>query len=253
MMQSKFGVDAFALKIIAIVAMVVDHVGYIIFPNIEILRVIGRITFPIMAFFIAEGFHYTRDIIKYAKRLLIFAVFTTIPFFLAFGWPFNVLFTMLGGLMALYVAKNQKSAVVRFLTTFGIALLTLFCDWGFIGVWLIYIIGRTKNRYVGVGLGIFVAMLLCVIENHAFNIASIHMTFGWESFKWSELSLTQIDWKSQAYVLGMLLSMPLIFMYNGKRGIPAKNLFYWFYPGHLLVITAIYWIIQGGIRIDFAI
>ena len=53
------------LKLIAIVSMLLDHVGKIFFPKILILQIIGRLAFPIFAFFIAEGFYYTRNKLKY--------------------------------------------------------------------------------------------------------------------------------------------------------------------------------------------
>ena len=70
------GLDANALKLIAIAAMTVDHVAWLLFPGYPaaavpvIMHIIGRITCPIMCFFIAEGFYHTHDRKKYALRLL---------------------------------------------------------------------------------------------------------------------------------------------------------------------------------------
>ena len=50
-----------ALKIIAAITMLVDHIGFILFPGVTILRILGRISFPIFAFMIAEGCHYPQD------------------------------------------------------------------------------------------------------------------------------------------------------------------------------------------------
>ena len=69
-----------ALKFIAIFAMTLDHIAWAVFPGYLtealplILHIIGRITCPIMCFFIAEGFYYTKDIKKYTARLFVFAV-----------------------------------------------------------------------------------------------------------------------------------------------------------------------------------
>ena len=62
------------LKMIALITMTIDHVGVILLPQYPILRIIGRLSFPIFAYMVAEGCHYTHDIKKYAARLFLFAV-----------------------------------------------------------------------------------------------------------------------------------------------------------------------------------
>ena len=63
------------LKIIACISMLIDHIGFILFPNIEILRLIGRIAMPIFAFFIGEGCLYTKDRKKYFLRVFVLGIF----------------------------------------------------------------------------------------------------------------------------------------------------------------------------------
>ena len=83
------GLDANALKLIAIAAMTVDHVAWLLFPGYPaaavpvIMHIIGRITCPIMCFFIAEGFYHTHDRKKYALRLLALAVVSHFAYLLA--------------------------------------------------------------------------------------------------------------------------------------------------------------------------
>jgi hypothetical protein len=80
------GLSGSALKIIAVIAMTIDHAAWLLFPGFVaepvpiIMHVIGRITAPVMMFFISEGYRYTRDRKKYLERLLIFAVISHIPY-----------------------------------------------------------------------------------------------------------------------------------------------------------------------------
>jgi len=101
--------DAFVLKITAIISMVFDHSGYLIFNGeLSYFNYIGRLAFPIFAFQIAEGYIHTRNFKKYAMRLGIFALISQIPFFLfahyvvGEGFVLNVLFTLFLGLAAIY-------------------------------------------------------------------------------------------------------------------------------------------------------
>ena len=103
MTEKRAGLSAMTLKYIAMATMLVDHMGYVLFPWILWLRCVGRIAFPIFAFQIAEGCIRTHDRRRYALRLLLFAVLTEVPFDLAFsGRPLdpsyqNVLWTLLAG------------------------------------------------------------------------------------------------------------------------------------------------------------
>lgn len=76
---------SFHLKLIALVTMVIDHVGYVFLGTIPLLRTIGRAAFPIYAFLIAEGCRRTRDRKRYLLGLGAFAVISELPFDMAFG------------------------------------------------------------------------------------------------------------------------------------------------------------------------
>ncbi|NLC03985.1 MAG: TraX protein, partial [Tissierellia bacterium] len=91
------------LKIIALISMVIDHYGAIFQSGIDIYRIIGRLAFPIYAFLLVEGYTHTRDVKKYGRRLLIFALVSELPFDLAFYGKLsfthqNIFFTLFIGL-----------------------------------------------------------------------------------------------------------------------------------------------------------
>lgn len=88
MEQSK-GLDGGTLKLIAAALMLIDHVGAILLPETVILRCIGRLAFPIFAFFIAEGYAHTRSFGRYLLRMAIWAAVSEIPFNLEFGHFFG--------------------------------------------------------------------------------------------------------------------------------------------------------------------
>ncbi len=216
--------DAFTLKIIAIAAMTVDHVGFLFFPNIILLRVVGRLTFPIMGFFIAQGFYHTGNIRKYASRLTLFALISAWPCYLAFGWTLNIFFTLLAGLASLFAAEKLNSPVRRFLCVLFISLLTLPFDWGFGGVWLIYIMGRAKYAPAGIIGGVLAGMVLCPLPDILLSFFYYHTPFLWTA---------------QFFRLGITGAVPLLLCYSQKRGRPLKYFFYWYYPVHLAILACI--------------
>ena len=75
-MNKNFELTGFQLKLIAIITMTLDHIGifFLLPPTYYLFRIIGRLSFPIFAFLIAEGFNYTKNIKKYLVRLLIFSI-----------------------------------------------------------------------------------------------------------------------------------------------------------------------------------
>ncbi|HCS73517.1 MAG TPA: conjugal transfer protein TraX, partial [Clostridiales bacterium] len=90
------------IKLIAMITMLVDHIGAVFYPNALWMRIIGRVSFPLFAWGIAMGSRWTRDWKRYAARLLALALLTQIPYSLLFqNGYWNICFTLLSGLLVL--------------------------------------------------------------------------------------------------------------------------------------------------------
>lgn len=203
----------FTLKMIAIITMVIDHVGYVMFPDIAAFRAIGRIAFPIFCFLEVEAFYHTRSTWNYLIRLCIFAILSEIPFDLAFyGELFhpqkqNVFITLALGLCALFCLEEMTSRR-RYIIPFAIILAVAYfshCDYGAGGVLLVCIFYETRDNKV-------IQSILCGLL--------LYLFYG-------------------AFELYGLIALIPIFLYNGKRGPAFKMVFYWFYPLHLLALFLI--------------
>lgn len=101
---SNFTISQEGLKLLACMTMLLDHIGAVFFPTCQWMRMIGRISFPLYAFLLAEGVHYTRNPVKYGLRLLLVAVLTELPYDLLFAgkltWAKNsVMATLLLGFL----------------------------------------------------------------------------------------------------------------------------------------------------------
>ena len=205
--------NTFTLKMIALVAMVCDHVGLIFFPEWIVFRIIGRISFPIFAYVLVEGFLYTRDIKKYLFRLGLLSLVSEIPFdlmasgrVLEFGHQ-NVFFTLTLGILALWLMSRTINPILQLI-------------------------------YAG---AIMVVSNLLHVDYRQFGVLLIIWFYYWRSTKWvkylgAAVIMVLLKGWTGVYTIPSLIPMLL---YNEKQGPKWKWFFYIFYPVHLLVIWGI--------------
>ena len=243
----KKGLNSNALKMIAIIAMTIDHIAWLVFPDYPhevlpvILHIIGRLTCPIMCYFIAEGYHYTKNIRKYTCRLFVFAVISHFAYIFASAdfvdWksfiPFyygnilnqtSVIWPLAWGLVMLRIVNSEKipKQWVKIALILLICLVTFPSDWSCIASLCILAFGtnRGKLRTQSMWLIIYVAIYATV---YCFAIDRVY-------------GLVQ---------MGVVLAIPFIKLYNGKRGKnPRVNkimkwFFYIYYPLHLAILGTI--------------
>lgn len=232
------GLTGSTLKMIAMTAMLIDHIGAAVLARIllsagmnetiyrayTICRLIGRISFPIFCFLLVEGFSHTSNPKKYAVRLLAFAILSEIPFDLAFFDKIlefehqNVFFTLAIGFVTMMGYKkieeqtfdNQLVRVLLLilLSAAGAGAAELLrTDYGMFGVLVILVFYMTRaNRLQQTIYG-----MLLFFKNIT----------AWFAF------------------------LPIC-AYNGKRGLNLKWIFYVFYPGHLLILYGISCLLSLG-------
>ena len=243
-------INSFTLHILAMIFMLSDHLWIIFFPNQLWLYALGRLTFPIFAFMIVEGFFRTKNRKKYLIRIFIFAIISEIPFNLFSSlamrkvtmlfYPYNnVLWTFLialCGLNLLEEIENFKNLdkVIRFLEKITIS---------FISIMMAYLI---KSDYLGYGVITVLIFYFFREKNYrniffqAVSIAILNIFIMPEyEFPFNFFG-KEIFIKVQIFAI---FSLPIIWLYNGKQGIHnnfIKYVFYFFYPLHLLLIVAIY-------------
>lgn len=230
------------LKLIAVISMLLDHVGYLpvaegcIIPRMTagepyggwwilycVLRMLGRAAFPIFCFLLVEGFGHTRDWRRYALRLGVFAVVSEVPFDLfakrvPVNWETqNVFFVLLMGLLMLKCLQMMEArmrselGLLLELTVIGLfsaAASLVRADYGYIGIMLIALIYWFRQDPVK----------MCLM-----------------GFVWMSVTL-----RIFYYLPGLAAGFLAIYCYSGQRGRGmGKYFFYVFYPVHMLLLVAV--------------
>lgn len=224
--NTQFGFSNNQLKMLAMVTMLIDHVGEMLLPNLLILRVIGRIPFPIFAYMIAEGCRYTKNRVRYLSMIACLGLACQAVYFIFMKTLyFGILITFSLSILSVYCIdafikgrclRNRICMVVILLaiTFFVVVMPVLFAeqgfrlDYGICGVLLpvvVYYARDKTERIAGTAT-------VLIIQAALFN-----------SGQWFAL-----------------LALPFLFFYNGHRGrARLKYLFYVFYPSHLVAIYLI--------------
>lgn len=232
--------DGNLLKLIAMITMLCDHAGKMLFPQYAVMRIIGRIAFPIYAYSLAVGCVYTRNHLRYLKRIVLLALISqplyaislshTVPamFSVSFAenpikaaWTFyinswnkpSILASLALGLLVIWCIRNREFVLS--------AALLIFCyliqnklDYGFKGIALIMLFYLLCSKW-WVSLPCVLAYML------------------WWGLQGSGYSLFGITFGTQMFAI---CALPMIYIHT-KSGIKLpKWLFYAFYPLHLILI-----------------
>ncbi|MGI5892365.1 MAG: TraX family protein [Bacillota bacterium] len=221
--QQMLGFKAFDIKVLACIFMFIDHLGYFIFPDLIVLRMIGRLAFPLFAFMIANGYYFTKNRLKYLLRLFIFGLIIQIPYWLFFeGTVLNIFFTLSLGLAAIWLWDSNKkygSAVVL-VATCALMAQVINADYGAYGVLLIFFSYLFFNNMPKLILSWAIINIITLIVQYFFA------------------PLAAINYITYIQILS-LFSLFFIKYYNRKEGRKAPWLFYIFYPAHLSALYLI--------------
>ena len=224
------------LKLIAIIAMTIDHaawLGYDYYPQDlghALLHCVGRLTAPIMIYFVAEGYHHTHNFKKYAERMLLLAVvshFAYCFFNLSDFNPFtnlifnatSVVWPLFWGLILLKVYDLEMENRKKYLITLLVCAITFTSDWSCIAPLAVLAVGRNYGNFEKQMLWLMFlcsvyAVMIFIFADHIYGIVHLASWF----------------------------SVPLLYMYNGELGKPKwmSKFFYYYYPVHMFILGVIY-------------
>ena len=236
------------LKIVAAITMLIDHLGVLVFPQYVIFRIIGRISFPLYAFMIAEGCKYTKNRLRHFLTVFgLGSVFQLVFWLVTRVEYMGILITFSVSILLIYVLqdfKNQLNQGKLYSKTLMGALFVLL-------VTLAFVVTESVIFDYGI-MGIMLPVLFSVP-----SIITRSNEQGKSGFaRVVDSNLTRVLIASAVLVLyavkegqGVyyyaLLSSPFILLYSGRRGkLRLKWFFYIFYPTHLVAIYLIFYLLK---------
>jgi hypothetical protein len=222
------------LKMIALISMTIDHIGLFLISSDTVLytmmRILGRVAFPLFAFMIAEGFLHTSNLKRYMLRLLFLGLTTEVIFlgiylFSGFnlthfwflegsGFRMNIVWTLLLGLIGLSLIKKYEPFSILILTV--LFMVSIVLPYGFYGFGLIMIFGMIQSPKQKWGYAVGLSIIYCLYPA---------LSLGIEGINWIQLFA--------------LMAIPILMLYHGERGHASLKFAYLYYPLHIVVIYLI--------------
>lgn len=213
--------NSYHLKILALVTMIIDHIGAIFYPDLIFLRIIGRVAFVLYAFMLVEGVYHTNNIHKYIKKIFIWALLSEVPFDIAFyGKPFyfghqNIYFTLLISILGIYFLQRIKYffySIIVVMVVIGVSYFLNF-DYSWYGTTMI--------------MAFYLLRKMCTFKFIFIETISTIATFN---------------------ILGVqifaFLGFIPILIYNGQQGKKNGSIYYSYYAIHLLIFALIKYLIN---------
>jgi len=227
-MDQKISLTAFQLKLLAAASMLIDHIGYLLLPDLLALRLIGRLSFPLFAFMAANSYRHTSSLYRYLLRLALFALAFQPLYALCMSTDrLNIFATLFLGLLAIHAYQWLRQ---RLDGLPGLAA-------GIAAVLLIALAAQmAKADYGGYGVGL-------IVTAYVFFRRPLLLCCAWLALSslclmpWAHLSAMQI-WA--------LFALPLLFLYNGGKGRGWRWFFYAFYCLHIPALYIVKAILGGA-------
>jgi len=261
------------IKLIAVITMMIDHIGFIFFPQYTILRIIGRIAMPLFAFSIARGFFYTNNKGKYFTLMILFAAISQVPFHYMRLAGRGVELTT-SAIPYQVMAAFRLDAHYNILVTWLLAMLFLLglerflskkCEWLMITAGLL--IGPiAASFYLSFDFGLYGVILPAIfyitfygrnvaggtskkeVSFRMFDYINVFIFVALATYLlWMNRIPDQFDGISdipiQFYAVLAIPIIPLTISFDNRVKLP-KMFFYFFYPVHIILLVAIAWVIR---------
>ena len=227
------------LKIIALVFMFIDHAGKMCFPAVLEMRILGRIAFPIYAWCIIVGFHYTRSVPKYLLRILVTGVVSQPLYMIALNHTWkqpNIFLTLFLGLCALWGIREKKYLSQFWAPAVTLVLATVLgVDYGWRGVLLFIVLYAVQESRPGIA-AVMISYFLFWGASYSITKSLFGLPINMDALPAFLSQPLSAFMRMEAYAL---LALPLILIRFKKDLKLPRWIGYTLYPAHLAALYAL--------------
>ena len=236
------------LKVIAAISMLLDHIGIVFFLDNIILRIIGRIAFPIYAFMVSEGCAYTKSRLRYFLTMFLLGVSCQIVFYIySCDTYMGILLTFSVSVLLIYAMQYVKDTMweKKAGTSKKVSAIGIFVG-AIVGVYFLNKILQMDYGFLGCMAPVFASLfrkpyrshsgMWEKCDKHVIHVVLLGICLLLISFMYGDI---------QVY---SLLAIPILLLYSGKRGtLTMKYFFYIFYPAHLILLELLLLFKEGAL------
>lgn len=213
------------IKLLALLTMLIDHIGVILFKDIPIFRLIGRLAMPLYAYCIARGFYFSKQhgtLKKYVSNILALTIISEIPYSLIVQYPaINIGFTWLSAITILFVLESNMERPKKYLVA-----------------WFIVLYFYGLDRIISFDYGIYGVMTAVAMYYLMVKQESPVMMFIVSIILWIFCILFINSSFDQFYAVFAVLFIVFLNPLDNIVRIP-KRVYYWFYPLHMIILLLI--------------
>lgn len=238
--EVKLNRDTHFLKLIAMLTMLCDHAGKMLFPQYPILRLIGRIAFPIYAYCLAVGCVYTQNPLNYLKRFLLLALIVQPIYAVSMAHSSSAMYAVsfaehpLKAALNFYLNSWSKPSILVSLAAGMILIWSLRDRQLIITAAMLVLCWLLRNKLDYGFKGILLMLLFYVFISHRWlSLPAVAALMIWWAYGSGSYNLFGIRFSSQIFAL---CALPFIYVQSNTGIHLPKWLFYAFYPAHFVLI-----------------
>lgn len=232
--------DTGLLKLIAMICMLVDHLGAVVFPQYRAMRIIGRIAFPLYAYCLAVGCAFTKNMLRYVVRVALLMLVSQPIYVVVMNHTNSAMYSVsfaehpVRAAFTFYLESFRDPSILLSLLV-GMILIWSIRDRQFVitacvGVFLYYTHGILDYGWRGI---VLMLLFYLLASRPILSMPIVTAFMVWWGLSGAGYSVMGVRFGIQMFAI---FALPFVYIPTKTNLRLPKWVFYLFYPAHLLLV-----------------